>query len=80
MSDGKPAPDQRYQELQRLGEQERLTAKELHDLREAIARLVKELLPHHAPKNRINDVVKASGYSRPLIEALRGGKDIWTHP
>ncbi len=79
MSDEKLASDWRYQELQRLGEQERLMARELHDVRETIARIVKELLPHHAPRDRINDVVEASGYSRTLIEALRGGKDIWMH-
>ncbi|MFI0410236.1 hypothetical protein [Actinomadura sp. 3N508] len=78
MSDGKPASDWRYQELQRLGERERSMAKELHDVRETIARIVKELAPHHAPKDRINDVVMASGYSRALIEAMRGGENVWT--
>ncbi|WP_433331709.1 hypothetical protein [Spirillospora sp. CA-294931] len=70
--------DWRYEELRRLGERERELTVELVGVRGEVARLVKELLPHHAPKDRINEVIQASGYSRTLIEALRGGKDIWT--
>ncbi|MBP2184089.1 hypothetical protein [Amycolatopsis magusensis] len=75
-----PLPDHsdyRYTELHRLGETERHLAAELVGTRAAIARLVTELLPQHAPRTRIEEVVSTSGYSRTLIEALRGGHHPW---
>jgi hypothetical protein len=69
--------DYRYAELERLGETERHLAMELINTRASIARLVTELLPQHAPRTRIDDVVQASGYSRTLIEALRSGNHPW---
>ena len=47
---------------------------ELADTRDAIARLVGQLLPHHARMDRIEGVVRASGYARWMIERLRDGK------
>lgn len=70
--------DWRLDELRRLGERERHHAEEMLCARDTIARLVKEVLPHHAPQSRINAVVEASGYSRTLIEAIRDGRDAWT--
>lgn len=70
--------DWRYEELRRLGEKERRMVEELTDVRDAIAQRVKELLPQHSSTNRIHGVVRASGYSRTLIEALRGGKAVWS--
>jgi hypothetical protein len=78
MTTESPAVDWRYEELRRLGEAERRMTVELREVRDQIARLVKELLPHHAPKGRINEVVEASGYSRTLVEAIRGGRGMWT--
>jgi hypothetical protein len=57
---------------------ERRLAAEMLEARDSIAHLVKHLLPHHATEARINEVVKASGYSRVLVEAIRGGRDAWT--
>jgi hypothetical protein len=70
--------DWRLDELRRLGELERRLAAEMLDARDAVARLVKQLLPHHATEARINEVVEASGYSRTLVETIRGGRDAWT--
>ncbi|HEX5594695.1 MAG TPA: hypothetical protein VFX61_01540 [Micromonosporaceae bacterium] len=70
--------DWRLDELRRLGNRERQLATEMLEARDAVARLVKQLLPHHAPESWINTVVQASGYSRTLIEAIRGGRDAWT--
>lgn len=47
---------------------------ELADTRDAIARLVGQILPHHARPDRIEGVVHASGYARWMIERLRDGK------
>jgi hypothetical protein len=70
--------DWRLSELARLGASERQMSHDLMRAREAIAALVKELLPHHAPAKLIEDVVRASGYSRTLVEAIRGGRDMWS--
>jgi hypothetical protein len=70
--------DWRFEELRRLGELERRLAVETLEARDAVARLVKQLLPHHATDAQINAVVETSGYSRTLIEAIRGGRDAWT--
>lgn len=72
--------DWRYEELRRLGGRERELARELAETRREVARLIKELLPQHSSKDRINEVVEASGYSRALVEAVRGGQDMWTRP
>lgn len=69
--------DYRYAELQRLGDTERHMTAELVNTRAAIARLVTGLLPQHAPRARIEEVVATSGYSRTLIEALRSGNHPW---
>lgn len=69
-----PPTDWRYEELGRLGELERRTTAELADARDAIARLVGQMLPHHARSDQIERVVQASGYSRWMIERLRDGK------
>lgn len=69
--------DHRVAELERLGEVERHMTAELVDTRAAIARLVTELLPRHAPYRRIEEIIEASGYGRTLIEALRGGNHPW---
>jgi hypothetical protein len=69
-----PPTDWRHEELGRLGELERRLAAELADTRDAIARLVGQMLPHHARPDRIESVVRASGYSRWMIERLRDGK------
>jgi hypothetical protein len=68
--------DWRHQELRRLCEKERLMATELADTRHAIARLVVQLLPPHAPAARIEPVVDASGYARWMIDRIREGK-LW---
>jgi hypothetical protein len=74
-----PEPnDWRLDELQRLGTLERRLASEMLEARHEIAQLVKQLLPLHATEGRINEVVKVSGYSRTLVEAIRGGRDAWT--
>jgi hypothetical protein len=51
-------------------------AVELADTRDAIARLVAQVLPHHAPAAQIEPVVRASGYSRWMIDRMREGK-LW---
>jgi hypothetical protein len=51
---------------------------ELADTRDAIVRLVGQVLPHHARPDRIESVVRASGYSRWMVERLRDGK-MWHH-
>jgi hypothetical protein len=78
MGDGTAAGDWRYDELRRLGDRERRMAEELIGVRDTIARLIKELVPPHASAKRIHDVVSASGYSRTLVEAVRGGENMWS--
>jgi hypothetical protein len=68
--------DWRLQELRRLGEAERRLTTELTDTRDAIARLVVQLLPPHAPAARIEPVVRASKYARWMIDRMREGK-LW---
>ena len=75
MSDAdEPPTDWRHEELGRLGELERLMTAELANTRDAIARLVGQMLPQHARSDQIERVVQASGYSRWMIERLRDGK------
>jgi hypothetical protein len=69
-SDPESSTDWRYEELQRLGDLERRMT-ERADTRDAIARLVGQLLPHHARSDRIEGVVRASGYSQWMIAVLR---------
>jgi hypothetical protein len=71
------AQDWRLAELERLGAAERQMESDLVALRDSIARLVVELLPPHASGKRVEEVVVASGFSRTLIEALRGGQGRW---
>ena len=77
MSETQPY-DWRLDELRRLGELERRLAAEMLEARDEIAQLVKQLLPHHATEARISTVVEASGYSRTLVEAIRGGRAAWS--
>ncbi|MFG1824778.1 hypothetical protein ACGFIJ_20030 [Microbispora bryophytorum] len=69
--------DGRYPELRRLGEEERRMALELQEIRAQIASLVQQLLPHHARTEKIDEVVRASGYSRTLIDVLRYKDHPW---
>jgi hypothetical protein len=46
-------------------------------MRRDIARLIIELLPPHASQAKINEVVAVSGFSRTLIERVRGGGAMW---
>jgi hypothetical protein len=71
-----PPEDWRYDELRRLADAERRMTTELADTRDAIARLVTQLLPSHAPASKIEPVVRASGYSRWMIDRMRDGK-LW---
>jgi hypothetical protein len=68
-----PPADWRYEELRQLGETERRMSVELAETRDAIARLVEQLLPQHARPAQIEGVVRASGYSRWMLERLRDG-------
>jgi hypothetical protein len=77
MSSEDDSNDWRLDELRRLGETERRMSRELIEARDSVARLVKELLPQHASRGRIEAVVEASGYSRTPVEALRGGRGMW---
>jgi hypothetical protein len=70
--------DWRLEELRRLGEAERRMELELHEARDTIARLVRELLPAHASAKRIDEIVTVSGFSRFLVEGLRGGRGVWS--
>jgi hypothetical protein len=72
-----PAQDWQLSELARLGAAERELELDLLRLRREIAGLITELLPPHAPQSRIQEVVAASGFSRHLIEAVRGGSAMW---
>jgi hypothetical protein len=70
--------DFRLDELRRLGPVEREMELELGRVRREIARLVVELLPPHASQAKIAEVVKASGFSRTLVEGVRGGQGMWS--
>jgi hypothetical protein len=50
------------------------------NVREALAASVTSLLPPHAPEAHVVEVVDATGYSRTLIDGLRGGKHPWHAP
>jgi hypothetical protein len=78
MGDGTVSGDWRYEELRRWGERERRMTEELIGVRHTIAQLIKELAPPHASTKRIHEVVDASGYSRTLVEAVRGGENMWS--
>ncbi|GIH76051.1 hypothetical protein [Planobispora longispora] len=69
--------DSRYTELRKLGEEERYLARGLQEVRAEIASLVHRLLPHHSRAEKIDEVVKASGYSRHLIDVLRYKDHPW---
>ena len=72
--------DGRLIELLRLGEVETDFTRQLLDVHEQIAATVSALLPPHASESQVADVVTASGYSRTLIDALRGGNHPWNRP
>jgi hypothetical protein len=74
------ANDGRLKELLRLGRVERDLTHELVEIHEQIAVLASALLPPHASESQISEVVAASGYSRTLIDALRGGNHPWNRP
>lgn len=69
--------DWRLSELRRLGEAEREMERQMAQTRREIARLIVELLPPHASQTKINEVVAASGFSRTLVERVRGGSGMW---
>ncbi|MFI6906962.1 hypothetical protein ACIBKY_37280 [Nonomuraea sp. NPDC050394] len=50
---------------------------ELLRTRTQIAGLVQQFLPPHARTEKIDEVVRASGYSRTLIDALRYKDHPW---
>jgi hypothetical protein len=70
--------DFRLDELRRLGVAEREMELELARIRREIARLIVELLPPHASQSKITKVVTASGFSRTLVEGVRGGRGMWS--
>ena len=71
--------DTRLAEVARLSARERELTAEAVQVRETLAGLVTALLPPHAPESHVVEVVEATGYSRTLIDGLRGGKHPW-HP
>jgi hypothetical protein len=72
--------DGRLIEVVRLGILERDLTQQAVAVRETIAELVASLLPPHAPEALIVEVVKASGYSRTLIDGLRSRNHSWHEP
>lgn len=74
------AGDGRLAEVQRLAGNEQQLSREAVKVREELAALVTSLLPPHAPESHVVEVVAASGYSRTLIDGLRGGKHPWHAP
>lgn len=72
--------DGRLAEVARLSAREQTLTKEAVEVREQIAALVTAMLPPHAPEAHVVEVVEASGYSRTLIDGLRGGKHPWHSP
>lgn len=69
--------DGRLIELRRLADRERELTEEALRTREAFAALVLNLLPAHATKDHVQEVVAASGYSKTLIEGIRTGEHPW---
>ncbi len=69
--------DARLAEVERLGALEREQTRQARETRKALADLVQGLLPERATNTHINEVVKASGYSLTLINALRRGGHPW---
>lgn len=49
-------------------------------VREGLVAIVTSLLPPHAPEVHVVEVVEATGYSRTLVDGLRGGKHPWHGP
>jgi len=74
------AGDGRLLGVQRLAARERELSREAVKVGEELAALVTSLLPPHAPEWHVVEVVDASGYSRTLIDGLRGGKHPWHAP
>ncbi|GAA5176979.1 hypothetical protein GCM10023322_00480 [Rugosimonospora acidiphila] len=68
--------DRRFAELRRLGDRERNLAKDLAETRDAIARLVTQLLPAHALAGRIEPVAARVGVRGGWVEQPRRGK-LW---
>jgi hypothetical protein len=71
------AYDPRFDRLREFGKAEREMTTALSKMHAEIAHLVPDLTPLHAPVQRIEAVVNASGYSRTLIDALRSRKHSW---
>ena len=71
------ARDSRWLTLAELGQRERELTQELWAVRSQIAHLVEDALPPHARSTQVEEAIKASGYSRPLIDALRRGAHEW---
>jgi hypothetical protein len=80
MPKGSLADDGRLIEVARLSILERDLTRQAVAVRETIAELVASLLPPHAPEALIVEVVKASGYSRTLIDSLRSRNHSWHEP
>lgn len=74
------ADDGRLLEAQRLARREQELSREAVNVREELAAIVTSLLPPHAPEAHVVEVVEATGYSRTLIDGLRGGKHPWHAP
>jgi len=72
--------DGRLREVMRLCAVERDLTRQAVEVRETLADLVTSLLPSHAPESHVIEVVAATGYSRTLVDGLRGGTHPWHRP
>ena len=72
--------DGRLAEVRRLAEKERALTREALAVREELAALVGHVLPPRAPELHVLQVVEASGCSRTVVDALRGGNHAWNAP
>ena len=69
--------DGRWLVLAELGQREREMTQALWAVRSQIAHLVEDALPPHVRSAQVEEAVRASGYSRTLIDALRRGQHEW---
>ena len=69
--------DGRWLVLAELGQREREMTQALWAVRSQIAHLVEDALPPHVRSAQVEEAVRASGYSRTLIEPLRRGQHEW---
>jgi hypothetical protein len=60
--------------LAELGQREREMTQALWAVRSQVAHLVEDALPLHVRSAQLEEAVKASGYSRTLIDELRSGR------